>query len=406
MNRKPLFIALSTAALAFAPLAYVPAVLAQSAAIQPKEGWYKHIVEHDFVKPHAELPKDEKAALLIDSRPAARRYDIGHIPTAINIPDTQFDKHVARLPADKNALIIFYCQGFECDLSHKSAAKAEALGYTNVKVYAAGQPDWETKGELVAVSLAHIKKLMDEKADFMLIDSRPERPFGQGAIPGAVNISDSKFDKLTDLLPADKNKTLIFYCGGLKCDLSAKSAVKAKALGYKNVFVYPEGYPAWQAAMGVGNTPGAAMAQMAQTMGEAITRAKGTAMGTAMAGAAMAGAAIAIESGKEKGSISVPSFERIMKENPAQIVVIDVRDDKDYKKGSMPGAINIPVGDIEKKIAELPKDKPIVFVCPTGARSGEAYDTVKMLGGKDLAAYFLDAEITFSGGNQYSIKGR
>lgn len=273
-------------------------------------------------------------------------------------------------------------------LVHSPAALAQAP---------AVQPDGEVRGELVAVSLAHLKKLMDEQADFMLIDSRPERSFGQGAIPGAVNLSDSQFDKLTDRLPADKSKMLIFYCGGLKCDLSAKSAVKAKALGYKNVFVFPEGYPAWQAAMGGGATPGAAMTEMAQTLGEAIGRAKG---------AVMAGAAIAIEAGKEKGSISVPSFERILRENPAQVVVIDVRDEKDVKKGTFPGALNIPVGDIEKRIGELPKDKPIVFVCATGARSGEAYDTVTMLGGKDLTAYFLDADVSFAADNRYSIKGR
>lgn len=125
----------------------------------------------------------------------------------------------------------------------------------------------------------------------------------------------------------------------------------------------------------------------------------------ALAFAPLASAAdIAIEPGKEKGSISVPSFERILKENPAQIVIIDVRDEKDVKRGTFPGAINIPVGDIEKKLGELPKDKPIVFTCSTGARSGEAYDTVKMLDG-GVTAYFLDADVTFSDG-KYSIKPR
>lgn len=114
---------------------------------------------------------------------------------------------------------------------------------------------------------------------------------------------------------------------------------------------------------------------------------------------------VAIEPGKEKGSISVPSFEKVMKENPSQIVVVDVRDDREFKKGTIPGAINIPVGEVEKRMGELPKDKPVVFVCPTGARSGEAYDTVMMLGG-GVKAYFVDADITFSGGSQYSIKAR
>lgn len=383
MKRKSPFIAVAIALLACAPLSHAPAALAQAAAVQPREGWYKHIVDYDFVRPHAELPK-EKGALLVDSRPAARRYDIGHIPTAINIPDTQFDKHLDKLPADKNELVIFYCQGHECELSHKSAFRAEALGYTNIRVYAAGQPDWEARGGLVAVSLAHIRKLMDEQADFVLIDSRPERSFEKGSIPGAINISDSRFDKLSDRLPADQAKTLIFFCGGLKCDLSAKSAVKAKALGYRNVFVYPEGHPAWVAATGGGSVaaaPAAAMGQATRTP------------------------AVAIEPGKEKGSISVPSFERIMKEDPSQIVVIDVRDEKDVRKGTFPGAINIPINELEKKIASLPKDKPVVFTCSTGARSGEAYDTVKLLGG-DIRAYFLDAEVSFSGDDRYSIKGR
>lgn len=126
----------------------------------------------------------------------------------------------------------------------------------------------------------------------------------------------------------------------------------------------------------------------------------------ALAFAPLASAAdIAIEPGKDKGSISVPSFERILKENPSQIVVIDVRDEKDVKKGTFPGAINIPINELEKKMAELPKDKPVVFTCSTGARSGEAYDTVSTLG-SGIKAYFLDADVTFTADNKYTIKGR
>lgn len=402
MNRKPLYIALSLAALAFLPMGCATTQTVTSAAepaTQPKEGWYKHLVGFEAVKPHAELPKDMEAkgaTLLVDSRPAARRYDNGHIPTAINIPETQFDKLApALLPKDKAAPIIFYCQGFECPLSHKSAFKAEALGYSNVKVYPAGIPDWQARGELVAVSFAYIKQLMDEKADFVLIDARPERLFGQGSIPGAINIPDSKFDKEAAKLPADKNKMLIFFCNGLKCDLSSKSAVKARALGYKQVFVYPTGYPEWQAKTGAAPAApaaaGGAMMQAAQ------------AMASTMAKTAGAMAAIAIEAGKEKGSISTASFQRIMKENPSQIVVVDVRDEKEVQKGTFPGAINIPLNELEKKLASLPKDKPVVFACSTGARSGEAYDTVKMLAG-DVKAYFLDADVSCDG-NVCNVKG-
>lgn len=48
---------------------------------------------------------------LIDARPPIRFMD-GSIPTAINIPFAAFDKMVDKLPQDKGALIIYFCQGF------------------------------------------------------------------------------------------------------------------------------------------------------------------------------------------------------------------------------------------------------------------------------------------------------
>ena len=81
--------------------------------------------------------------VLVDSRPKRKKYDKGHIPEAISIPDSQFAKMTDQLPQDKGTTLVFYCGGFKCPLSHKSAKKAIDLGYTNVKVYAAGYPAWK-----------------------------------------------------------------------------------------------------------------------------------------------------------------------------------------------------------------------------------------------------------------------
>lgn len=228
------------------------------------------------------------------------------------------------------------------------------------------KPDGElaTPAAHEVVNLAQVEELITEKA--ILIDSRPERSFAAGTIPGAINISDSKFDKLTDRLPTDKDSTLVFFCGGLKCDLSAKSASKAKALGYRKVFVFAEGHPAW---------------------------------------VAVHGSPASIEPGKDKGSISIASFERILKESPSRTLIVDVRDEKDVKKGTFPGAINIPVGALEKRMNELPKDKPVIFICATGARSGEAYDTVRTLGEGFNNVWFLDANVSFENG-KHTISAR
>lgn len=75
---------------------------------------YHTIVDRSFVKPFVcdnlllEEPRND--FLLIDSRPKRPRYDRGHIPTAISIPDSQFDEMTSLLPENKSTLLIFHCQ--------------------------------------------------------------------------------------------------------------------------------------------------------------------------------------------------------------------------------------------------------------------------------------------------------
>ena len=373
------------AALGTTPLLYPVATFAADAAtIQPKDGWYnKALVDFDFVKQQVSIPP-KKGVMIIDSRPAARQYDLGHIPGAINIPDSQFDKLVGKLPEDKATLLLFYCGGLECMLSHNSAFKAEKLGYTTIKVYPAGSPDWKAKGAQVSVSAAYLKKLAEDKAPYVLIDARPKRVADKGMIPTAINISDSEFDKHVDKLPADKATMLIYYCGGMECVLSDNSAEKAKKLGYTNVLTYPPGYPEWEKLNGPA-TPMAAMAGAASNMA-----------------AGMAQALAQLIPGKEKGSVTVASFEAVWKASPGSIMLVDVRDPKEVASGMIKGAVNIPMNELEKKVGTLPTDKPVVFVCGTGARSGEAYDTVKLLGGK-VQAYFIDADTKFNADGSFNM---
>ena len=346
-------------------------------------GPFHAIVDVAFVQQHVQTPMPE-GVMLIDSRPRRPKYDEGHIPMAISIPESKFEQMRDMLPADKNALLIFYCGGPACDLSHKSARKAEALGYTNVKVFSDGFPGWmKVPGNFAAVSTDWVKQQVDAKADMVLVDSRPKQgKYDQGHIPGAISISDSQFDKLAAQLPADKNKMLVFYCGGLACPLSSKSASKAIALGYTNVKVYPEGYPGWVAAVGAptvtANAAGAALVAKPP--------------------------ANSIKAGKAEGTIDPAQFKKILAENPSQIMLIDVRDKNEYDKGTLKTAINIPVDDLEKKISALPADKPIVFVCGTGARSGESYYMVKDKRPELKEVYYLDGELTIHKDGTFVLK--
>jgi len=383
-KRLTLFVAV-IASLTAVPMIYpVTAFAADAATIQPKDGWYtKALVDYDFMRQNVSIPP-KKGVVIIDSRPAARQYDPGHIPGAINIPDSQFDKLVDKLPADKATLLLFYCGGLECMLSHNSAFKAEKLGYTNIKVYPAGSPEWKAKGGPISVSAAYLKKLMEDKAPYVLIDARPKRVADKGMIPTAINISDTEFDKQVDKLPADKATPLIYYCGGLECVLSDNSAEKAKKLGYTTVLTYPPGYPEWEKLHG------------------APAPAAGAPAGAAVAPAASSAALVP---GKEKGSVTVDSFQAVWKASPGSVMLVDVRDAKEVASGMIKGSVNIPMNELEKKISTLPSDKPVVFVCGTGARSGEAYDTVKLLGGK-VQASFLDADVKFNADGSYTMAAK
>ena len=363
---------------------------------------YPNTVDAKFVK---ELVDGKVKGYLFDSRPKIKKYDRGHIPGAVSLSMSQFDKQVKLLPQDKNALIVFYCGGLKCPLSHKSAFKAEKLGYTNIKVFPEGYPAWTKaygkgwtarEAEINAAAkkngykpfadladLKLVKEVVDGKTVGLIVDARPKKKkYDQGHIPGALSIPMSQYDKLSGLLPADKTALVIFYCGGYHCPLSHKSAYNAVAAGYTNVKVFPEGYPGWKKAYGAG-----------------------VAQATKAAGKKQAAAPKRqFKAGKEEGSIDWAVFKDIVANKPDSVMLIDVREPSEYKKAHFPTAVSIPSDTLEKKLPKMKVDKPIIFVCATGARSGEAYYMVDDLR-KDLIGrtYYLDAELTFDKKGGYKL---
>jgi rhodanese-related sulfurtransferase len=96
-------------------------------------------------------------APLIDAR-VASEYAEGHIKGAVNVPyreksakATDFDAskdefNVDKLPPNKGADIVIYCNGPECWKSYKASTAAIKAGYTNIHWYRSGFPDWKQKG--------------------------------------------------------------------------------------------------------------------------------------------------------------------------------------------------------------------------------------------------------------------
>jgi len=52
-----------------------------------------------------------------------------------------------------------------------------------------------------------------------------------------------------------------------------------------------------------------------------------------------------------------------------KVAIVDVRSPKEFGASHLPGAVNIPVGEVQQRLAEIPRDQPVVFICRSGARS-------------------------------------
>jgi len=69
----------------------------------------------------------------------------------------------------------------------------------------------------------------------------------------------------------------------------------------------------------------------------------------------------------------------------AGALVVDVRTEDEFMDEAFPGAVNIPVGELQARMKELePKDRPLVLYCASGARSALAARILKAAGWTDV----------------------
>jgi len=61
-------------------------------------------------------------------------------------------------------------------------------------------------------------------------------------------------------------------------------------------------------------------------------------------------------------------------------VFIDVRTKDEFSSGNAPGSINIPIQELNGRLEEIPKNRPVVLCCASGTRSGMARMLLKKNG--------------------------
>ncbi len=120
------------------------------------------------------------------------------------------------------------------------------------------------RGGYDVVTTEELKSWMDSGKEMLIVDTMPyEDSYKKQHVPGAVQFlfpipdmlewdvkeTDGKtLDDYTALLGEDKGKTIVIYCGFVKCTRSHNGAAWAVDLGYENVYRYPGGIFAWKGA--------------------------------------------------------------------------------------------------------------------------------------------------------------
>jgi rhodanese-related sulfurtransferase len=67
------------------------------------------------------------------------------------------------------------------------------------------------------------------------------------------------------------------------------------------------------------------------------------------------------------------------------IVLLDVRTDKEYEQGHIPGAVHVPFSEIGDRVKKLKKDKELVVFCQNGSRSIWAIKRLMGMGYKNIS---------------------
>jgi rhodanese-related sulfurtransferase len=60
-----------------------------------------------------------------------------------------------------------------------------------------------------------------------------------------------------------------------------------------------------------------------------------------------------------------------------ECIILDVREEEEYRQGHIPGAVNIPLSSLHNRMQELKKDQKILSICLSGGRAGVAAKMLK-----------------------------
>jgi molybdopterin/thiamine biosynthesis adenylyltransferase/rhodanese-related sulfurtransferase len=102
----------------------------------------------------------------------------------------------------------------------------------------------QTRASIREVSLDELKRRLEAREEFVLLDVREKEEFRAGYVPGAVNVPRGFLEMQIEGKVPDRNAKVVVMCaGGVR---SALAAVTLKTMGYANVESANPGFVRWK----------------------------------------------------------------------------------------------------------------------------------------------------------------
>lgn len=239
-----------------------------------------------------------------------------------------------------------------------AARLAAKEGYTNIKVFHAGTPEWQNNGKPLLTTYDFVSKRLE---NVVLIDTRGPEAAKKGHIANAFAIALDQIEAEKDAFPRDTKVPIVLYSD--KTDVAKIEPVVQELSMWVDhkFFVLAGGYDGWT------QKGGPVQSEKIRTKIVYLPK-------------------------PAPGEILGDEFMNIVKNEPEDKMVLDVRTIEETAEGKIDWSLNIPVDDLETNLDKLSKDKEVIVHCGTGMRAQMAYGVLKKQG---FRVRFLNDKIGF-----------
>ena len=315
-------------------------------------------------------------------------YDKKQISTATSLPRGQIEFRLPSLVPSRKVPIFLYDGGGE--RAALASETMQQMGYEKIFLLEGGLTEWVKAGfptvsglnvpsklfgekvhyerKVSEITPEKLKALIESQKDLLILDVRTPKEHRRFCIPGAINVPGGDLIHWAEALSQKTDKTVVVHCTGRT--RSIIGAATLQRLGLSNVYALKNGTMGWVLAdLDLEDKP-----KRESPFPELKVEAKSLAQ------------KIVVE--EEIPMVSTPELLSVIKETDRDVLyLIDVRSEKEYAMGHIPGSLCIPGGQAVQRADDYiaVKNAQIVFVSHEEARAVMAAYWYRQMGFKKVS---------------------